>query len=296
MGNYSAYSGRLGKIIDNVWIRYNAEPSFGKSQPLLTTPLIVRFCNKCTADIAQADFWTKSTLIDVVASQANYDLLTLVPDIGRVISCYWTGYTTPMGVISNYTDYRALVNDGSSSTSEPQYFPMGNIIYVYPTPTANGTGSLEVYHSYLPADLGGINYLTAGAAVSIAGGKVDIPCVNDFSVGDTVTIYGTTNYNGAKTLLTGTNPTTLRITATYVAETFATTDYCIKTLNETPLVPQVSDDAYETFCLQEIASKDYAGKDYSEKLWIKFVNEYRRSRGRLIHQTTSEGASMGFPR
>lgn len=46
-----------------------------------------------------------------------------------------------------------------------------------------------------------------------------------FTVGDTVVIAGTTNYNGSYAVVTGSATTELRISATYVAETPATTAY-----------------------------------------------------------------------
>ena len=58
------------------------------------------------------------------------------------------------------------------------------------------------------------------AAVDATGGKVFLFAAgHDFLVGDTVTISGTTNYNGSHVLQTGTIATKLKITATYVAET-----------------------------------------------------------------------------
>jgi hypothetical protein len=296
MGSYSAYSGRLGNIIDDVFIAYNAESTFGKDNARLTTPLLVRLCNRASVDFANAGVWLKTTDINIVNGQASYNFLSLITDMAKVKKIYWTGYSTPMERLLSYDAYRALITGSSTSnSSNPCWFPLGNTILVWPTPTADIAAGMSVLHSYLPADLGGINYLTAGVAVNQTN-KVDIPCINDFAVGDTITLYGTTNYNGAKTLITGTNPTTLRIAATYVAETFSITDYCIKTLNETPLIPEVHDAAYVYFCLMELASKDYMGTKYSDKLWAKFRNAYMTERGRLIHQAAKLPGQMGFPR
>jgi hypothetical protein len=198
--------------------------------------------------------------------------------------------------LDSYDEYRAFLIGTTTALPiyKPVWFPVGFTIYVWPTPTADITAGMTCYHSYLPTDLGGINYLTAGAAVN-ATNKVDIPCVNDFSVGDTVTIYGTTNYNGVFTLLTGTNPTTLRITHAYTAETFSTTDYCIRTLNETPNIPEVNDPVYTFFALERIASKDYA-KNFKVDIWSRFAARYQAERAKLVHSTANLNTQRSFPR
>lgn len=54
---------------------------------------------------------------------------------------------------------------------------------------------------------------------------VGIPCTaHGYTVGDTITIDGTTNYDGTYTVATGTTENKILIDAPYVAETFAGTE------------------------------------------------------------------------
>lgn len=68
-------------------------------------------------------------------------------------------------------------------------------------------------------------FLDAGAAVNKGGGLVGIPSTgHGFAAGKSITIAGTTNYNGTYTLDVTTSANELVIPATFVSETFATTD------------------------------------------------------------------------
>ena len=67
--------------------------------------------------------------------------------------------------------------------------------------------------------------LNAGAAVNKGGGLVGIPITaHGWTGGKSVTITGTTNYNGTYTLDVTTSTNEIVIPATFVSETFATTD------------------------------------------------------------------------
>lgn len=290
MSTYSPYSGRLGKILDDVWTEYNAEADFGKAGTLLTTQLLVSLCNRCTVDLAQSEIWTKETAFDAVAGQASYNLLTEIPDLVCVDKIFWKGtdgYSRPMGKIRTWSSYKQAAACSGGLSVVPSYFLDGNTLWVWPTPTANATDAIEVRHSYLPSQqLGGISYLNNAAVTNIGGGVVNIAATNHgYSVGQTVTIYGTVHYNGAEVLQTGTDPNNLRILATYSAETIPATAYAIGTLNETPLVPVSNDEAYVYFCLMRLASKDYAGENYSDKLHNRFAMDYRIQKAKAIQQT-----------
>lgn len=61
-----------------------------------------------------------------------------------------------------------------------------------------------------------------GVATDLGSGKVGIPCAeHGFSVGDTIRIESTVNYNGEFVLRVETTPSVLAIGAAYVAETFS---------------------------------------------------------------------------
>lgn len=68
-------------------------------------------------------------------------------------------------------------------------------------------------------------FLNAAAAVDKGGGLVGVPSTgHGWTTGKSITLTGTTNYDGTYTLDATTSANELVITATFVAETFATTD------------------------------------------------------------------------
>jgi len=68
--------------------------------------------------------------------------------------------------------------------------------------------------------------LAIGPAVNVGGGVVGMPCTaHGYVTGDPIVITGTTNYDGSYTVLSTTTTDQINITAAYVAETFAATDY-----------------------------------------------------------------------
>ena len=73
-------------------------------------------------------------------------------------------------------------------------------------------------------------WFDAAAAVDSGGGTVTIAAANHGFAHDgtaTVTIYGTTNYDGSEVLLAASDANNLVITATYVAENILATAYAI---------------------------------------------------------------------
>lgn len=75
---------------------------------------------------------------------------------------------------------------------------------------------------------GSVAYFDAGAAVNDGGGLVTLPAaLHGFVATDSVVITGPTNYAGTFTLEAGTDANNIQITATYVAETLAVTDYMV---------------------------------------------------------------------
>ena len=74
--------------------------------------------------------------------------------------------------------------------------------------------------------VGGKAFLDAAAAVDAGAGKVQLAAaLNGFSVGDSVTIVGTVNYDGVEVLTAGSTADIIEITATYVAESIPATAY-----------------------------------------------------------------------
>lgn len=68
--------------------------------------------------------------------------------------------------------------------------------------------------------------LSAGPAVDVGGGVTGIPCTaHGFAAGEYVVIDGTTNYDGTYAVLATSSTNQINITATYAAETVATTQY-----------------------------------------------------------------------
>lgn len=76
--------------------------------------------------------------------------------------------------------------------------------------------------------------LDAGPAVNDGGGLVSIPIAgHNFVAGQSVTLAGTTNYDGTHILQSGTvAATSIQITATYIAEGFAITDTCFPAVTD----------------------------------------------------------------
>jgi hypothetical protein len=72
----------------------------------------------------------------------------------------------------------------------------------------------------------GKEFLDAEAAIDAGGGDVTLNADgHGFTTGDSVTITGTTNYDGTYTITAATD--TITITATYVAETIPATAYMV---------------------------------------------------------------------
>lgn len=91
--------------------------------------------------------------------------------------------------------------------------------YIYGVPLNDGT--------ITSFDVGGV-------ARNVGGGIVGLPFAgHPFSVGDTVIISGTSNYDADEVLLAGTTADELQVTATYVAETFDGTETIIKKITDT---------------------------------------------------------------
>ena len=66
-----------------------------------------------------------------------------------------------------------------------------------------------------------LGFADEGVARDAGGGTVGLPCIgHPFSIGQTVRIVGTDNYDTTEVLLSGTSENELVVTATYVAETF----------------------------------------------------------------------------
>ena len=92
-------------------------------------------------------------------------------------------------------------------------------------------GEAELDHSWLELTtqrkigLDEKYYLDNSPAVEIGGAGIEIPCSgHPYVIGQSVTISGTTNYDGTYSLVSvGAN--SFVISAAYVAETFAVTDY-----------------------------------------------------------------------
>ena len=71
-------------------------------------------------------------------------------------------------------------------------------------------------------------FFNAGAAVDKGSGRVGIPdTAHGFPTGQEILIAGTTNYNGVQTVHSTSTANEIVITATFVAETFATTDSAV---------------------------------------------------------------------
>lgn len=71
--------------------------------------------------------------------------------------------------------------------------------------------------------------LDVDVAVDVGGGIVGLPFTgHPFTIGETILITGTTNYNGGFTVEAGTTDSQLQITDTYVSETFDGTELAAK--------------------------------------------------------------------
>lgn len=84
---------------------------------------------------------------------------------------------------------------------------------------------------YVPLGDGELSVAFGGDAIDEGGGNVGISIANSpFETGDVAVIYGTTNYDGTHTLVSGTSTSKVVFADTYVAETFDGTEGIVKKL------------------------------------------------------------------
>jgi hypothetical protein len=142
--------GRVGKIMDRVFTLFNEV-----ADEHLTAAEVLDWLDQCTAFVAQREYWRAVTALDSVASQEEYDLLTLIPNLERVYRVRWLGDTTgyEMRMIQTRDEYDRFKRD-NLSTSGHRVLIDGNILSIWPVPAGSATGVIEVYHSEYPGDLG----------------------------------------------------------------------------------------------------------------------------------------------
>ena len=144
--------GRVGKIIDRVFKLFNEI-----SGEHLTSAEILDYLNQCSEYVTQREYWRATTLLDAVASQEDYDLLTLITNYERTLRLRWMTDTKPqeMRIYQDRDSYdRHKYESVLGAPGRYVGFIDSNTLYVWPIPTANATGAIEVYHSQYPGDLG----------------------------------------------------------------------------------------------------------------------------------------------
>lgn len=146
--------GRVGDIIEKVLIATN-----DVNQEFITSTECLLWINECQRDIARNGYWEKTSTIDAVASQEDYNLTTLLTDFIALKALRWAGTDTygTIKPIASRGRYENIKDDYTNigSTTRPRYYYVHNgQLSIYPTPTANLTSGLKVVYNYMPSALG----------------------------------------------------------------------------------------------------------------------------------------------
>lgn len=158
----SGVPGRLGTIIDHVYVLANVESDVDRPDAPMTPAKIIAWVNQCKNDVAIEQAWEQVTTMSTVASTAGYVLETAIPRYDRVDQAWWnyggTRYQLiPFGNRKLYDQ----AQDSTTQTGTPEYFHIENgYIYLWPTPESACANAVELHHSYSPADLNAVDNYT----------------------------------------------------------------------------------------------------------------------------------------
>jgi hypothetical protein len=144
--------GRVGSIIDRVLVKFNEQ-----SEEHLHTADIIDWINQCNAEIARNEYWRTTTLIDSVAAQLEYDLLSLIPNYEKAYRVRWMVESSPQQyeIVQTRGDYDEAAMEQSDYDGQVMIaFIDSNTLFLWPAPTSSATGAIEIYHSEYRGDLG----------------------------------------------------------------------------------------------------------------------------------------------
>lgn len=151
VGGVSTCLGRLGNIVNAVLMRFN-----DNAQKFINQAEVIQWVNDCQLLIAQRGFWHKTTEIDLVANQQQYNLWTLIADIENVEEVSWgsgSDYTyQTLPAIGNWGTFQRL-SVGLSTGTPQTYHIQGNLLYLLPTPDTSVVDGLAIRHTYCPTNM-----------------------------------------------------------------------------------------------------------------------------------------------
>ena len=146
--------GRVGSIVSSVLSIFN-----DFSQKFITQSDIVGWINECQYEIATRGYWAKTTAINVVANQTEYDLNTLIADMESLEGATWEADTTAyfgekrLIPIGTWAAYEGFIQSLPTNTRAWAYHLRENMMLLVPVPTASYTAGINIRHTYSPAAL-----------------------------------------------------------------------------------------------------------------------------------------------
>lgn len=145
-------SGRVGVIVQEVRDLFRDDEGGSIDDELL----IVRWINRCLADIARSGYWRGSAGIDLLSGTAGYDLPSRLPGFVDLHGAEWTGdgNPAPLVCVSNRGRFDEIAAAGAAAARPSHYFVESNTLYVAPAPMDAVSGGLTLHYSYLPPEVG----------------------------------------------------------------------------------------------------------------------------------------------
>lgn len=157
---WSQYSGRVGSIIADVLGLANDNNT---TDTFVTQTQILGFINDCTKEIVeQLKYWKTHTNITVTANVDPIDLIAAIPNLYEIYNLRWLpttyGWNQNMLAISTEGQLQGLRQVYQQQQPPGQalgYYIQSNMLYLVPVFTQTVTNAIEIYHSYIPADMDG---------------------------------------------------------------------------------------------------------------------------------------------
>lgn len=146
--------GRVGTIVTSVLSIFN-----DYNQQFITQSDIVGWINECQYEIATRGYWTKTTALNVVANQTEYDLNALIADMESIEGVTWEAEDTSyfgekrLIPIGTWSAYEGFVQSLPTNARAWAYHLRENVMLLVPVPTASYTAGINIRHTYSPAAL-----------------------------------------------------------------------------------------------------------------------------------------------
>src|SRR5574343_43328 len=266
MGTHSNMLGRIGRAYDS-YCRLANDMKSTNAAKYYPPEEFLDAAKRCLRELAIEGYWETVTNLDLTASTSEYDLISLIPTLVQIKRIRTVSTNNEVEIISDFSRYTALYKYLNSDTYTSGSSPIGvyissNKMQVVPTPAATETDALIVAYSYMPPRMGGGTEITLGnsSVTNTGSGTVGlVATAHGLETNEEICISGTTNYNGTFTVLSTSSVNQIRITATYVSETIATTALCGRYY--TPKWPEAFDNVLVYYALQEMGLKDSGRKN-----------------------------------